>query len=233
MGPTFSLLFVVFLLFPTFSRKCSTIPTFSVLNIIYTIKIQNFLLAHFAGSDFRNKLLYLFYREQTAKTANDFVLGKALLSLLFFHSFSLLFSNFSSLLSCWRVFDILITDSFYELCSWKTLLSLLFTSKITTFSLMVFQNFYPFFFLSFLWKALESLSICSLVLVQPKKTRWNKNFAPQRQNYAQKKRCRIRLCLLLVNSTLLASSTTMVNQNLNSWGVLERPKNQTHLSESS
>ena len=30
MGPTIHLLFALFLLFPTFSRKCSNIPTFSL-----------------------------------------------------------------------------------------------------------------------------------------------------------------------------------------------------------
>ena len=37
-------LFLVFLHFPTFSWKCSTIVAFSLLNVIYAIKIQKFSL---------------------------------------------------------------------------------------------------------------------------------------------------------------------------------------------
>ena len=72
MGPTLAtipLLYVVFLLFPTFSRKCSTIPTFLFLNFIYNIQIQLlfFYLAPFARSDLRKNLLYC-SRKQTVKT---------------------------------------------------------------------------------------------------------------------------------------------------------------------
>ena len=45
-----------------------------------------------------------------------------------------------------------------------------FTSKITTFSLMMFQNFTPYSLPTFLWKGTWKPFFYSLVLVQPRKT---------------------------------------------------------------